>query len=352
MRREDFYSESGLLIVSNGSNGCAGFLTTFELFCAILNTARMRREVDASWAWHNREITDIKHKFATIRNDSEQCLDEIKDIDVILSYEKERNALTHLTERHRELVQRIESNNTEEAKLQERQNGANSRQQDVLEKSKVSEYSLRLLFDDLLFKIGVLSNINSIDKTPRVQVIDEDGSWADWYWSEDNWNDEVAEEWKHAPVELHDAITTNPSQCDDPENTWNNAWKYYPVEEPLMQLQDIFHQRAEEANRVELEFIKIRERYDYELKAYLFHQKGQYHGEEDDEEERQQRLEEKFGPIWLQRCREVSGKMKEVDEAYMQAEQALSDANRRDRETKRGKSEPRRHLLVQRQAVL
>jgi hypothetical protein len=104
MRREDFYSESGLLIVSNGSNGCAGFLTTFELFCAILNTARMRREVDASWAWHNREITDIKHKFATIRNDSEQCLDEIKDIDVILSYEKERNALTHLTERRGELV--------------------------------------------------------------------------------------------------------------------------------------------------------------------------------------------------------------------------------------------------------
>jgi len=333
VRKQNFHTESGLLLVGYGQNPFASIMPTYELFRAILVAAVARREANSSWIRHGGVIDDIKQKYTATAQDSDKCLDAIKDFDLLFRSEDDPQRREWFMKRRGDYVQRIDVNNAEIAKLEDREDKAVARHEQVLDQTKASEDALWVLLSNLLVKIGVLPSTSSINNKPPVLVEDANESCERSYhdWPEDNWNDEVPGEWKDTPAVAKGKTPTEVQQFEDPENTWNNAWEDYPMKDPLIMLRDRYTQKAQEANRVEVEFNQIRDRYKTELDAFLFHRRSTH----PDLQKEPQQLEEEFGPIWLQKCRDMTGKFKEADKEYEDASQALSDANRRDRATKR-----------------
>lgn len=201
----------------------------------------------------------------------------------------------------------------------------------------------------MLVKIGVLPGIDDADKNPRVQIVSAKGpvDGSSLSWSENNWNDEIPGEWKPAPIIHKGSKIFGPLEQEEPESRWNDALKDYPRNDHLLALKDALYKTAEEATRVELDSNNVREQYDRELRTFMFRQREK----REDASLRSLQLEEEFGPIWLENCRNSFAKMQEADRGYAQTECDLSDANRHDREVRRRESKPELSPPAQTKAI-
>ena len=352
IKRENFYEDSGLLLIGNGFDECAGIVPTYEMFVAIVKAGSARREFNASCAWRDRELDTIEAEYTKILHDDKECGVEAKELDRVTSSnygEYDEETFEWAMKRRSEVILRTQANDVQKVKLQEQQNDVYARHGAVETRMRDAEYTLWVLLDELLVKVGVLPGIDDADKNPRVQILSAkepvDGSSLNW--SENNWNDEIPGEWKPAPIVDKGSEVFEALGEEGPESTWNNAWKDYPRNEHLLALQDVLYQTADEAIRVEREFNNVREQYDQELKTYMFHQRGK----RGNASVRSYQLEEEFGPIWLEKCRKISAKMQDADRGHAQAECALSDANRHDREVRKRPSKPELGLPGQTEAI-
>ncbi|KAI4627997.1 hypothetical protein J4E80_002133 [Alternaria sp. BMP 0032] len=352
IHKNNFHTESGLLLVGNPENSRAGIMPTYEIFFAMIQAGLARRNADSSYALRNRELDEVQRKYDKMIEDKAKCEEEQKDVDRITSGnygEYDHDTFEWAMKRHSEVIYRIRALESEEEQLQVQQDDIYARHQAVNVSTMAVEKTLWDLLDDLLVRIGVFPSVDDNDQNPRVRVVHarEPADDPNMDWPENNWNDEIPGEWKPAPFEDKGSEVFGPLEEEEAESTWNNAWKDYPRNDHLLALQDVLYQTAEEAIRVEREFNDVREQYDRELQTYMFHQRGK----RDNASVRSYQLEEEFGPIWLEKCRKISAKMQEADRGHAQAECALSDANRHDREVRRRPSKPELRLPGQTEAI-
>ncbi|KAI4941344.1 hypothetical protein J4E91_010789 [Alternaria rosae] len=249
------------------------------MFHAIVQAGSARRDFDALCAWRNRELDTIEVEYAKILDDDKKCGKEAKELDRLTSNnygEYDEDTFEWAMKRRSEVILRTRANDAQKVRLQEQQNDVYARHEAVETRMRDAEHLLWDFMDEMLVKIGVLSGINDADKNPRVQIVSAkvpvDGSSLNW--SEDNWNDEIPGEWKPAPIIDKGSETFGPLEQEEPESTWNNAWKDYPRNDHLLALKDALYKTAEEATRVELEFNNVREQYDRELRTFMFRQRG------------------------------------------------------------------------------
>lgn len=341
IHKDDFHNESGLLLVGSREKSRAGIVPTFELFCAIIKAGLARRDADSSYALRNHELDEVQRKYDKMVEEKAKCEEEQQELIRLTSSNYggyDRETFEWAMKRKSEVIYRIRALEAEGEELQVEQDNIYARHHEVNVDTMAVEKTLWDLLDDLLVRIGVLPNIDGDDKDPRVQIVDtrEHVDDLNLDWPENNWNDEIPGDWIPPPIVEIYSGAFRPLQQEEPESTWNNAWNDYPRNENLLALRDALRQTADEATRVEKEFNNVREQYDQELKTYMFHQRGK----RVNASVRSYQLEEEFGPIWLEKCRNISSKMQEADRGYAQAECDLSDAHRHDREVRRRKSKP------------